>query len=172
MPDLGAFRLPKTQYRKAIELPALRERSEVGHVLINLEGYFYNETPLISFPPGPWTVNIMVERDDDPLPNEDEREYKPHPGGWKFIELFRGIARDSGEALDHDAYQEDDEDDIRWSSGEHTHHVLITYHYAETPVPDPDRRSMTAHSDYEFRTVPTIDGPVIVHIESWFKTEP
>lgn len=169
MPDPVGLSPVKTAYRKGIVLPELRERDEVGHVLINLEGYFYIETPLIMFPPGPWTVNILVERDDDPLPNEEEREYKRHPEGWEFIELFRGIARDSLEALDHDAYQEDD-DDIRWSSGEYTHHLLITYHYEETELPDADRRSIVHHPDYEFRTVPTIDGPVTIHIESWFKT--
>jgi hypothetical protein len=167
-------RLPKVPRRKAIGLPRLAGHEDVGHVEINAEGYLYIYTPTFSldFNPDHWEITLVFDRDDDPLPNEEDRTLKAHPLGWERVELFRGIPRDDEEALDHTAYVDDDEEGpVRWSSGEHVPRVVITYHYADVELPYSDRRRIIWHEDYESFIVPSIDGPLLFHIESWYDTE-
>jgi len=177
----AAFFPPALPRRKAIRLPRLDERG-VGHVHLDLEGYFYvgTETINLDINPDNWAVPIIVERDDDPLPEPAERPRRENPEGWKRIRLFETVARDSDEALDfvpRECENPDCEcegtgtdcDFTRWTSGEYENHLLITYHYEATPVPDEDLRGISAHADYEKRIVPTIDGPLVIHIETWNK---
>lgn len=159
-------------YRKVISLPPFGERGAIGHVEVNLEGYFYLYTPTFNLDINPdnWEVAFMVERDDDPLPNPEERPVHSHPQGFVQVELFRDVPRDSDEARDHTAYVDDDEEGpVRWSSGEHAQRLLFTYHYEDTQLPFEDQRRMNLHADYEKRLIPTIDGPLIIHIETWMK---
>lgn len=159
-------------YRKVIRLPRLGGRGGVGHVEVNLEGYFYLFTPAFSLDINPdnWEVEFVVERDDDPLPNPEDRPVQGHPEGFTRVELFRDVPRDSYEARDHSAYVDDDEEGpVRWSSGEYVHCLLFTYHYEDTELPFNERRRMNLNSDYEKRVIPTIDGPLVVHIETWMK---
>lgn len=159
-------------YRKAVRLPRLGGRSDVGHLEVNLEGYFYLYTPTFSLDINPdnWEVEFVVERDDEPLPNPETRPVRSHPEGFAQAELFRDVPRNSSEAHDHSAYVDDDEEGpLRWSSGEYVHCLLFTYHYEDTQLPYADRRRMNLHADYEKRLIPTIDGPLAVHIETWMK---